>query len=151
MSIPSSNWFFIRSSYFYNALFWKYCLVKTRKWTDILIADACLQSHHGLDIKSICYYMGAASKRYKKCVNTCESTMKRLLETWTILPHDYRILCVESWKNGNKKNYILFRGETKFFFFFNSRTREMWGERLYNNVSTYQYVNNVHESNAWLQ
>lgn len=60
--------------------------------------------------------MGAASKRYKKCVNKCESTMKILLETWTILPHDYRILCVESWKNGNKTNYILFRGETKFLF-----------------------------------
>lgn len=39
--------------------------------------------------------MGAASKRYQKYVNKCESSMKLLLETWAILPHNYRILCVE--------------------------------------------------------
>lgn len=41
--------------------------------------------------------MEAASKRYQKCVNKWESTMKRLLDTWAVLPHNYRVFCVGSW------------------------------------------------------
>lgn len=62
----------------------------------ILIVDACLQLYHGLEIKSICYYMGAASKRFQKCINNCKSTMKRLLETKAILPHNCMIFCVRA-------------------------------------------------------